>query len=188
MMDISALTVRFNTIKNVITTDVKVRNLIGANIETTTKAIWDTGATNSCITKDLAQKLQLPIIGMTKTQGVHGIEVVPYYSVQITLHNENISMTAYVTECANLSQDKNDNIGMLIGMDVISKGDLSISNHGETIMTFRVPSIETTDYCKEIDEAKKYLKIHESQLTHGIKKCPCSSGKLWENCHGKYFK
>ena len=82
---------------------------------------------------------------------------------------------------------------MLVGMNIIGMGDFSITNfNGETTMTFRVPSLEKNDYVSEIAEHNKMLKIHNSQLLHGIKdpKCPCKSGKAWNNCHGKskYFK
>ena len=42
-------------------------------------------------------------------------------------------------------------IGMLIGMDIITKGDFAVSNHnGKTVFTFRTPSEETTDYVAKI--------------------------------------
>ena len=36
------------------------------------KALWDTGATNSVISKNFAPKLGLPIISQNEVRGVHG--------------------------------------------------------------------------------------------------------------------
>lgn len=127
---------------------------------------------------------------MAQVLGVHGTKTVHVYRVAITLHNKNISLETEVTECEELS-DSHDT-GMLVGMNIIGMGDFSISNfNGETTMTFRVPSLENIDYVSEISEHNKMLKIHNSQIRHGARnqKCPCKSGKLWDNCHGKskYF-
>jgi hypothetical protein len=44
------------------------------------------------------------------------------------------------------------NVEALIGMNVISLGDFTISNFaGRTCMTFRMPSLETTDYTVTLD-------------------------------------
>ncbi|MRY85105.1 aspartyl protease family protein [Parabacteroides distasonis] len=185
-MSVNALTI--STPKsNVIKTDVKISNpKSGTHIST--KGIWDTGATNSVITKSTAQALGLIPISMAKVIGVHGSKEVPVYRVSITLNNENISLETEVTECEELSGTQN--IGMLVGMNIIGMGDFSISNfNGETTMTFRVPSLEKIDYVSEIAEHNKMLKIHNAQMRQGNSKCPCKSGKEWHNCHGKskYF-
>jgi hypothetical protein len=187
-MPVNALTI--STPKtNVIKTDVKISNpKSGANINT--KGIWDTGATNSVITKGTARALGLIPISMANVIGVHGTKIVPVYRVSITLNNENISLETEVTECEELSGTCDT--GMLVGMNIIGMGDFSVSNfNGETTMTFRVPSLEKIDYVSEIAEHNKMLKIHNSHVLHGIRnpKCPCNSGKTWQNCHGKseYF-
>lgn len=36
------------------------------------KALWDTGATNTCISERLAKELDLPLIGVTTTQTAGG--------------------------------------------------------------------------------------------------------------------
>lgn len=78
---------------------------------------------------------------------------------------------------------------MLIGMDIITMGDFYISNyHGQTTMTFRVPSLECRDFTKEIKELQKLRAIHQAQSRQGNNKCPCKSGKNWDQCHGKAIK
>lgn len=147
--------------------------------------IWDTGATDSVVTKSVARALGLEIVKMTKVSGVHGIKDVPVYYVTITLNNENIKITTLVTECEELSGD--GSIGMLIGMNVITMGDLCITNQDNkgTVLTFRVPSLETIDYVAEISEYNHMLKVHKAMTKHGNELCPCGSRKKYEKCHGK---
>ena len=181
-MSVNALTISMPK-SNVIKTDVRISNpKSGTRINT--KGIWDTGATNSVITKSTAQALGLIPISMASVIGVHGSKVVPVYRVSITLNNENISLETEVTECEELSDIQS--VGMLVGMNIIGMGDFSISNfNGETTMTFRVPSLEKIDYVSEIAEYNKMLKIYNAQMQQGNFKCPCKSGKKWHNCHGK---
>lgn len=183
-MRIYALTHRGKSIENVLKTDVTIKNTITGE-EIKSLAIWDTGATNSVITKSAAAQLGLKAISMAKVKGVHGEKEVNVYETTITLNLQDISIKTRVTECSELS-DKQDT-AMLIGMDIISLGDLCISNYeGKTTLTFRVPSLATTDYVKEIDEHNKYQKIHETMVSKKIEdKCGCGSGKLYKNCHGK---
>lgn len=181
-MPVNALTI--STPKsNVIKTGVRISNPNSKEC-INTYAIWDTGATNSVITKSTAETLGLIPISMAEVMGVHGSKVVPVYMVSITLENENISLLSEVTECEELSADCDT--GMLVGMNIIGMGDFSISNfNGETTMTFRVPSLERIDYVSEINEHNKMNKKHEALMKHGNSKCPCGSKKEWHNCHGK---
>ncbi len=140
--------------------------------------------TGSVITKTTASALGLVPVSRTKVRGVHGVQEVNVYYVNITLNNEEITLTTSVTECDELSADHS--VGLLIGMNIITMGDFSITNYGgNTVMTFRRPSLESIDYVKEINEHNRYLKIHQIWLKKGNNKCPCNSGKIWDNCHGK---
>lgn len=184
MAVVSALTHKGDGIENCIATPVKVENTIsGENIKVL--GIWDTGATNSAITKETAEKLGLTPVSMAIVHGVHGQSQVNVYYVKITLNNQNITLQTRVSECAYLNANKMQKAGFLIGMDIINMGDFSISNKdGKTLMSFRVPSIESIDYVEEINEYKKYMKIHQSWMQKGNDKCPCGSGKKYKNCHG----
>ena len=180
---VSALTYHFNEIKNEIVTDVTAKNGVGTQT-VTTKGLWDTGAQNSAITKKAAQTLG--IIGLKKAnvRGVHGTQEVNVYFIEIILNNPNITVKCLVTECDELSND--GSVDLLLGMNVISKGDFVVSNFdGKTSMTFRVPSLQDTDYVAEINEYNRILKIHEIESKKGIERCPCKSGKTFKNCHGK---
>ncbi len=187
-MPTNALTRSETTIVKAIKTPVVITDP-STGKEVRTQGIWDTGATGSVITKSVAAALGLRAIGETSVTGVHGTKRVPVYAVRITLNNENISLVTAVTECDELS-DTHDT-GMLVGMNVISMGDFCITNFGgRTVMTFRVPSLETIDYVAEIAEHNRIDKIHAAQARRGINKCPCGSGKDWKNCHAKskYYK
>lgn len=71
--------------------------------------------------------------------------------MSITLNNENITLTTLVSECEELS-DNND-MGMLIGMNIINTGDFCITNFdNKTVLTFRTPSLAKIDYVEEIAE------------------------------------
>ena len=172
-------------IERAIKTPVKVKNLV-TNLEISTMGLWDTGATGSAITSVAAKKLGLIPISMTEVSGVHGTEIVPVYSVVLTLNNENISVPVRVTEGKASSFSIEGDADILIGMDIITMGDYSITNcNGRTVMSFRFPSLETIDYCNEVNEHNRYLKIHELNLKkHLPDKCGCGSGKLYKNCHG----
>lgn len=188
-MTVNALTRKNKGLLNCIKTSARIINPFDSSKENLTLAIWDTGATNSVITKSVAKKLGLKPVSMATVKGVHGSRDVNVYFVKIVLNNENITLTTLVTECDELSNS--EDTGMLIGMDLIQKGDFCISNfEGNTIMTFRVPSIEIMDFVEDIRLNKQYLKIHKINISKGLPdKCPCGSGRLFKNCHGKspYF-
>lgn len=182
-MDINALTHTGVNIESVLKTPVKISNTING-CEIKSLAIWDTGATNSVITKSAAQQLGLKAVSMAYVNGVHGGKFVNVYQVTITLNNENISITTRVTECEELSATKDT--ALLIGMNIINMGDLCISNfEGKTVMTFRVPSLTRIDFVEELKLHNKYLKIHQLNVSQKRPdKCGCGSGKLYKNCHG----
>lgn len=183
-MPVYALTHRNDKLKNCIVTSVSIKDPITGAVADTS-GIWDTGATNSVITKKKAQELGLKPVSMARVLGVHGAKQVPVYLVTITLNNQNISLTTQVTECEELSGDGKE-VGMLIGMNIINMGDFAISNYnGETFMTFRVPSLEQIDYVQEIAEFNRCLKIHNLNVSKKLSdKCACKSGKDFKNCHG----
>lgn len=145
--NIHALTRDYKGISNFISTPVKIANFSTRDYRNTL-AIWDTGASNSVTTKSLVKKLELVAISLTRTRGVHGDKIdVPVYAIK--LHMNNFNTILRVTECEELLDDGSH--GILIGMDVITKGDFTITNfNGNTVMTFRIPSIETLDFVKAL--------------------------------------
>lgn len=108
-------------------------------------ALWDTGATNSCITQRVVDALGLKPIGMAKVQGVNGISASETYLVGIVLDN-GVSYPSIRVTRGNLGPDTD----VLIGMDIICTGDFAITNKGgNTIFSFRHPSFGSTDYVEQ---------------------------------------
>lgn len=184
-MGISVLTKKYDKTSRDIKTHAEVETVLDRPArKVSTIGIWDTGATDSVITKELVNQLGLLPVSRAVVNGVHGSREVNVYYVNICLNNGDIQVRSSVTECEKLSDD--GSVGLLIGMNVITMGDFSISNHqGKTVMSFRVPSLCQTDYVAELREYKKLLKIHKAQSRVGNELCPCRSGKQWKNCHGK---
>lgn len=183
---VNAISHRSTGIQRAIKTPVRVKNLLtGAELDT--MGLWDTGATGSVITENAARQLGLTLVSMSKVNGVHGQETVPVYYVQLTLNNTQVSVNVRVTEGKAASFSMEGDADILIGMDVITLGDFSVSNYkGNTVMTFRLPSLTTIDYCLEVEEHNRCLKIHEINVkNHRPDKCACGSGRDYKNCHGK---
>lgn len=178
---ISALSKYYKGVTRDIVTPITITNIFNGKTENT-QAIWDTGATGSVITKDIASKLGLMPVSKCVVMGVHGKKEVNIYRVRFTLNNKDISVDLLVTECDALTDGKS----ALIGMDIITRGDFCITNvGGNTTMTFRVPSVNTIDFVSEMKENDRIKMLHKSWMKHGNDKCPCGSGKKYKNCHGK---
>jgi len=113
--------------------------------------LWDTGATNSCITQNVVTKLDIKPISKTNVYGVHGEkEEVDVYLVSIFLPNE-VGIKDVTVTLGELGD-----VDVLLGMDIILNGDFAITNHGgKTIWSFRVPSVEPINFVDEIEEWKK---------------------------------
>ena len=144
-------------------------------------ALWDTGATGSVIKNSTAQRLGLIPSGITRMNHAGGCSDSNTYVVNILLPNNVGIVGVQVSECAETVGD----FGAIIGMDIINKGDLSISNIDEkTCMTYRFPSYRTYDFVEEYNK----LLFSGVQPYH-----PCPCGKVDKNgkpvnfsqCHGK---
>lgn len=107
------------------------------------QAIWDTGATGTVVTRELAKQLDLFPAGRTTVLGVHGPKEVNEYFVGLVLPNGLEIDIVKVTEADMLA----DNCHALIGMDIIGKGDFAITNfNGVTVFSFRYPSMQVIDF------------------------------------------
>lgn len=121
--------------------------------------IWDTGATNSVITKKVVDDLGLKPIGVVEVCHAQGKTVANKYLVNIVLPNNVVIPVVTVTEGIL------NNMDMLIGMDVITLGDFSITNKdGKTTMSFRIPSCKEIDYVPESNEFNKVMRDGSRKL------------------------
>lgn len=144
---IMSLTVKEQSVARKILSGVVVEDFFTGSAGETV-GLWDSGATNSVVTRSFAQNLGLTLMGQTQVRGVHGVRTVNVYYVKIRLKGTDIQLITNVTESEELSKDRS--VGMLLGMNVITKGDFSITNYrGKTTMSFRVPSKCVVDYTKK---------------------------------------
>ncbi len=138
-------------------------------------AIWDTGATGTAITQKVVDDCALKPIGMAIVQTAKGQIHTPVYLANIYLPQRVCIYNLRVT----LIDIRNADV--LIGMDIISKGDFAISNKdGKTTFSFRVPSCDCIDFVKQPPPVDKPMqKVSRNQP------CPCGSGKKYKHCCGR---
>lgn len=144
-----------------------------------TRALWDTGASRSVVTPVVATQVGLVPVGKTKISHAVGESEVNQYLANFYLPN-GVGITGLlVSECADT-----EGFGVIIGMDVMTHGDFTITNlNGETWMSFRTPSMSRVDYVGEAN------RLQFSGVPRNAP-CPCgrkhSNGKSvkFKNCHG----
>jgi methyl coenzyme M reductase subunit C len=136
----SAFTIDYHERCNNLKTQISISNG-GSTIPGT--ALWDTGAAMSCISEAVAKQLSLVPTGMMNIQTPSSTKSVKTYLVNVELPNHLNVNDVQVCETDIGKQG----IEMLIGMDIITLGDFSVSNfNNNTVFTFRYPSKEKTDY------------------------------------------
>lgn len=137
--------------------------------------LWDTGATGTVISQQCAKKLNLKPISKAKVFHANGESIVNVYAINLFLPNQVGFQFIKVTEGVLNGTD------LLIGMDIISRGDFSISNFaGKTTFSFRVPSTSRIDFVKE----SKPKPVMNSKKVSRNDPCYCGSGKKFKQCHG----
>jgi predicted aspartyl protease len=154
------------------------------------KAIWDTGATGSVITKTVIEQCGLKPIGMTEVHTANGVRNSEVFLINMVLPNKVGFHNIKVTE-GSIGGD----VQVLIGMDIICRGDFALTHKDQkTTFSFRWPSIECIDFVKQTNEAN----IRMASRGPGVigpsigspsvgrnSPCPCGSGKKYKRCHGK---
>ncbi len=134
-----------NGFARVLISDVNIH--LSGNVASmaTVKAIWDTGASGSAITTKTVKQLGLTPTGMAQVHTANGVATQNTYTIDIGLPNKVLVQGIIATEVPALSSG----CDALIGMDVITLGDFSITNHNNsTCMSFRTPSSHEIDYVK----------------------------------------
>lgn len=145
MKNYQSLTVRSASGKlNAILTEVELVSQQGRSARIT--AVWDSGASSSCISKKAAQSLGLIPIGMSVHFTANGkAECFDYIADVILPSGINVG-NVRISEFSGSPA-----IDMLIGMDIICMGDFAITNaKGATLMSYRIPPADHhTDYTQE---------------------------------------
>jgi hypothetical protein len=144
----AAFTIRSNSgINKVLKTDITIRPS-GMQSHLGVKAIWDTGATSSAITTKVVNQLGLIPTGRAIVSTANGIITQNTYTIDIKLPTTVLIKGIVANEISALTSG----CDALIGMDIITLGDFSITNHkGITCMSFRVPSCHEIDYVKNLN-------------------------------------
>jgi hypothetical protein len=109
-------------------------------------AIWDTGASSTCISPKIGKALGLAPISRTTVHAAGNSYDSPVYRIDVFLPNRLGVVDIRATEAANIQ-----GADMLLGMDVITTGDLSITNaNNDTWFSFRFPPASShIDYAEQ---------------------------------------
>ncbi len=96
----------------------------------------------------MVKALGLVPTGMSHVNTANGLAIQNTYIVDVVLPNGLRVTDVTVTGATALS----GGCEVLIGMDIITLGDLSITHYkGSTCMSFRIPSLHEVDYVKSLD-------------------------------------
>ena len=102
-----------------------------SKVYTSQNAMWDTGATNTLISPRIVKALGLKPFGKSGISSANGIVETNTYLVHVGIPSGSV-----VTNILAL-EDENDDYEVVIGMDIISRGDFAFSNHeGHSTFSF----------------------------------------------------
>ena len=145
------------------------------------KALWDTGATGSVITRKVVDECGLKPIGRANVHHAKGKSSTLVYLVSVFLPNKVCFQSLRVTE-----GDLPGDVEVLIGMDIIGRGDFAVSNKdGKTAFSFRMPSLERIDFVEQAKNLAKTKSLPSSPKVGRNDPCPCGSGKKYKKCCGR---
>jgi len=109
-----------------------------------TSALWDTGSSHCLITKSLAQSLDLRPVRQARVMHHDGVTFFDVYFAALY-----VTRKYYVEVALTETGAPSDNFELIIGMDVISKGDFALTNQKDVmVFSFRLPSSTTIDFGK----------------------------------------
>ena len=142
------------------------------------RVVWNTGSARSQLSRKLIEEMSLePII--RKQPGQTQL----FYKVDVYLPNKVRMAEVEMTEMDKSLLDLG--VEGVIGMDIISLGDCSLSHHGgKTFFSFRVPALGGVDYVK-LDKRSKKSPTPATTMVRRNQMCPCGSGKRYKNCCGR---
>jgi hypothetical protein len=119
-------------------------NLKSLQVDVT--ALWDTGASLSSISQGLAARLRLNKVDQCRISGFGGYHVANIDLIDVLLPNQVEIPNVRVAEFID-----NGKFDVIVGMDLITLGDFSITNHGGlSVVSFRMPPGDKhIDYVRE---------------------------------------
>ena len=134
-----------------LTTQVTITDAQGR--KSSGQALWDTGASVSCISKPVVAALGLKPTGQRRVLTPHGYAQAGTYLVNIALPEDggDSGFTVFDVEVCDSYIEK-QGFSALIGMDIITMGDFAVSHSktGDTIFSFCLPPRRAIDYSLEV--------------------------------------
>lgn len=163
--------------KNVLNNNVYISNASSLNSGNIKRnqfiATWDTGATNTVISDRVVKECGLIPTGIIPVATAGGIMNAFTYVIDIVLPDDVVINNLKVTGGELKGTE------VLIGMDIITRGDFAVSNYNGTLkFTYREPSQQSIDFVKD-----RTVKLEA--IPNRNSKCPCGSGKKYKQCCGK---
>jgi len=102
------------------------------------KALWDTGATLTCLKPALFKRLKLRLFETTRQTPIAGIG--GNVAADLTFVDIFLAYNLVITCCPVYIADFPGNAELLIGMDIIGMGDFAVCNaEGKTSFSFVMP-------------------------------------------------
>lgn len=109
------------------------------------QAAWDTGSTYTCISREFVEKYNLNVLNESSVSTPYGKVKSGEVDTIVILNNDmGFSVNAVIQDYIH-----EEGVDLLIGMDIISKGDFAISTYDDiTCFSFRCPSQGLIDFTK----------------------------------------
>lgn len=132
----------------------------GADVYNVQQALWDTGASITCISESVAKQLSLVPSGKQTIHTPGGQKIVNTYLVDISLPN-GVTISG-VPVCD--SEIGAQGLDVLIGMDLISRGDFAVTQqNNQTMFSFCFPSRKSIDFVAQIKLQQKVGQSHRKK-------------------------
>ena len=140
-----AMTQTFGGLTNVLYTEARIGKPDAEREEAISfNGLWDTGASQTVVSMETVERLELPFIGPIQSKTANGQRTASRYLANIYLQNGVAFSGIEVVDGKLLDVD------FLIGMDIIGAGDFAVTRSGEkTIVSYQVPHyIRSIDFVK----------------------------------------
>ena len=110
-------------------------------------AIWDTGASGSAISYQVASDLGLKSHGKRLVNTANGEREADIYLVDFLFQNDIEGHPMVIYPEVAVTDGDIKGVDVLIGMDIIGSGDFAVTNYdGKTCVSFRAPSMQKIDF------------------------------------------
>lgn len=121
------------------------------------RGLIDTGASNTCVTKKVVEELGLIQVGLTENHTAGGkVENCPTYVADIQINGPHKSVRFQKIVVVQI--EASDFHDLLIGMDILTNMDLSITNKGGvTKVTMAYPSTREFDFVPDSNNHNRFL-------------------------------